>query len=327
MTDQREITCRLCGAVADYLGTLHPYLDYSTPVYACKGCGARLAIHDPSVHERLHSNARSSYAWHKDLAAAAAAYFARGDREGLKRLLDTAPKNRLVMAELDKLPVGSRVMEVGCSRGYLTAYAVRCGHRVLGVDVSVAALVDAKRLFGERFALVNDPMIAQGAPYDFIYHVGTIGCVDDPVGLIRSQLDLLRSGGLLVCNAPDVAAAVERGRLWSVGTTPPDLVTLFNRHWFSRAFSALAQIELSIAPEDPGVSLRRVLGRDGVAAENAPRFRLFEDAPETTTYSSASPPISPLRGAARSLVRVLHTLRVIPHYAHEYGILVRMTKR
>ena len=141
MTDEREITCRLCGAVADCLGTLRPYLDYSTPVYACKGCGARLAIHDPSVHERLHSNARSSYAWHKDLAAAAAAYFARGDREGLKRLLDTAPKNRLVMAELDKLPVGSRVMEVGCSRGYLTAYAVRCGHRVLGVDVSVAVMV------------------------------------------------------------------------------------------------------------------------------------------------------------------------------------------
>jgi SAM-dependent methyltransferase len=327
MDRQDKIKCRLCGSMAGYLGTLRPYIDYSTPIFACDGCGARLVVHDSSVHERLHASAKSSYAWHKDLAAAAAGYFSRNDRLGLRSLLDTAPKNRLVMNELDRLPVGSKVLEVGCSRGYLTAYALLCGHQVLGVDVSPDAIAEATQLFGNHFVLLQDPRISAGVPYDLIYHVGTIGCVEDPVGLIRTELAQLRQGGLLVFNAPDVAAAVERHRLWSVATTPPDLVTLFDRGWFMSAFSELAVVDVELAHEDPLVSLRRTLGRDGVLSENMPRFRLFEDAPEQRVYAVEPASTSMARNAIKGVLRLLHSMRLIPRHAHEYGILVRMIKR
>lgn len=318
--------CRLCGGEAAHLGILRPYLDYTTAVYACSRCNARMARHDPSIHSRLHAGARSSYAWQKDFAHSAADYFARGDLKGLGELLDTAPKNRLVMGALRELPARSNVLEVGCSRGYLTAYAVLCGHNVLGVDVSQDAIDGARALFGDHFVLIGDPRIAANAPYGLIYHVGTIGCVEDPVSMLRSQLELLRSGGTLVFNAPDVQAAMQRSRLWSVSTTPPDLVTLFDRNWFAQEFSPLAEVEVSVANEDPVVSMRRALGRERVAPENSPHFRLLEDA------SATGAPVSPqktsaARALARRLVGTLDAVRLVPRYAHEFGILVRLTKR
>lgn len=319
--------CRLCGQAAPRLGLLKPYIDYSTWIHECPVCHARLAAHDDAVHQKLHASARSSYAWHKQLTTAAALHYRNKDKLGLRQLLDSAPKNRMVMDVLDRLPPGSRVMEVGCSRGYLTAYSLLCGHAVLGVDVSMSAIDEARQHFGDHFVLVDDPRIQASAPYDLIYHVGTIGCVDDPVEMIRTQLAWLRSGGVLVCNAPDVEAAVERGRLWTASTTPPDLVTLFNRDWFGQAFSDQADVEVDIAPEDSMVSLRRMLGQSKISQENMPTHRLFQDGGERAAQPYVPAKHSPLRHALKQVVGALQALRVVPRHTHEYGILVRMRKR
>ena len=98
------------------------------------------------------------------------------------------------------------------------------GRPILGIDVSPEASTSARASFGDHFAVGLD---AAQPPYDVIYHVGLIGCVDDPIALTRRLLAMLKPGGLLLFNAPNRDALGLDGQLWLDSAPPPDLVTLF----------------------------------------------------------------------------------------------------
>src|SRR5262249_20033681 len=81
--------------------------------------------------------------------------------------------------------------------------------------------------FGKNFLLAGDPLIKDAAPYDVIFHVGTIGCVADPIGMTRRLLELLKPDGRLLFNTPNRDACSLRNQLWFDSAPPPDVVTLF----------------------------------------------------------------------------------------------------
>lgn len=210
----------------------------------------------------MHQTAAISYyADYVQLLAASRRCFADGDREALERVLSVTPKYQFVIEQLRSLSSGAHVLEWGCSRGYLTATSILAGHAALGVDVSEDAVAAARQAFGDHFARVDSPRIESQGPYDAIYHVGLIGCVDDPVGLTRRLLSLLAPGGRLFFNAPNRGALFQRGQVWLDSAPPPELITLFPEGFWKHQFADVASVTERVVRTAPPESTVKALTR------------------------------------------------------------------
>lgn len=323
--------CNVCHAdTAASLGSFRPYIDYECEVYECPECGSRFVQRDPGIYERLHASATSPYAAHDDLGRAAIQYFQNHDLAGLRAHLRSNPKNRLVIDTLDGLHAEARLLEIGCSRGYLTAYFILAGKQVVGTDISASAVAAASAAFGERFMAFDAERLAGMAPFDAIYHVGTIGCVDDPGGLTRTLLGWLKPDGILVFNAPDVQACRESGGIWLRGTTPPDLVTLFDAQFWRTRFNDLAvtSIEKLALPGyvNFALTVRRLAGR---ATKQPPRGRLFsaDSAPVTTRGQAKDGITTALKKAMVAGLNSRLLSWLWPKHTAEFGLYVIMRRR
>src|SRR5439155_19989129 len=129
--------------------------------------------------------------------------FDRGDLAGLRAELSQGSKYRFIIEQIDREPADARILEIGSSRGHLTSYFILAGRKITGLDISQQAVAAASAAFGAHFLEVGEPRVNVQAPYDVIFHVGTIGCVADPLGMTMQFLDLLRPGGRLLFNAPN----------------------------------------------------------------------------------------------------------------------------
>jgi trans-aconitate methyltransferase len=148
------------------------------------------------VYNLLHqSGALSYYVEYRELGAQCRRLFEQRDHEELRRLLCRTRKYRYVIEHVTRESKSSHLLEVGCSRGYLTSYFILEGRNILGVDASSDAVEDARAAFGDHFALADSLTFVQRGTQDLVYHVGTIGCVDDPLGLTRRLLATLKPGG------------------------------------------------------------------------------------------------------------------------------------
>jgi SAM-dependent methyltransferase len=258
--------CRICAASeVTEIGQVEYYSGFSWSVFDCLSCGCRFTKHDESIYNWLHSQPASIYALYRDLADTCKDLFDQGNLSGLKRELSKDAKYKFVINALEGLSWSARLMEVGCGRGCLTSYFILSGCQIIGTDVSSEAILGAKTAFGDHFFSADSTAIQNGAPYDAIYHVGTIGCVSDPLHFTRDLLKLLKPGGQLLFNAPNAAACWLRGQLWLDAAPPPDLVTLFRRGFWHKHFDETAdvteQVEMCPADQSLEIGLRNALGR------------------------------------------------------------------
>jgi SAM-dependent methyltransferase len=237
------------------------YSTFRFEVFDCKECGSRFTEHLENIYETLHVNAASCYGLQLELASKAKALFDKRDLTGLRRELCSSSKTRFIIESVDSYPKTARLLEVGCSRGYLTSYFILAGFDILGTDISKSVLDAAQRDFGAFFADANSPRVSRRAPYDVIYQIGTIGCVSDPIEMTRSLLRMLKPEGKLIFNAPNVAACWLRGQLWIDFAPPPDVVTLYRPGFWTRFFSDEAHVtevvEKCQAHESMRIWLRR----------------------------------------------------------------------
>ena len=280
--------CRVCGSTkVEPRGVIEYFVGYAWRVYDCHVCGCRYTRHDKSIYNQLHeSGAIPSYGEYRDMAAIAKQFFDRKDLDGLRHYLSKTTKYRFIVDEIDRSPAGARLLEVGCSRGYLTSYAILGGRDVLGIDVSADAVESAKMTFGEHFALVDSPEVNAGTPYDMIYHVGMIGCVSDPIKITKQLLAMLKPNGKLLFNSPHRAALWARNQLWFDSAPPPDLVTLYPRGFWSRMFAESAEVKEEIEMHDSNqsfaIGLRKAFGR----AWHPPKSQAFQKPEEPSITKS-----------------------------------------
>jgi 2-polyprenyl-3-methyl-5-hydroxy-6-metoxy-1,4-benzoquinol methylase len=259
--------------------------------------------------------------------------FAEGDLAGLKLELSKARKYRFIIDGIEQLPNTSRLLEIGCARGFLTSFFILAGYDVTGIDVSPEAVTGARVAFGDYFWLADSPSIQDQAPYDAIYHAGTIGCVGDPKGLTSDLLKMLKPGGRLFFNAPNADSCWQKGQLWIDAAPPPDVVTLFRPGFWTKQFSDVADVveQVETCPQEQalGIGLMKLLRRSW---RKPTPLRLEAS---VNHYYHGRPGQNGKNGGTWHLVartgerlgRLPGLSRIIPSQPSEFGLLVTLTKK
>lgn len=116
-------------------------------------------------------------------------------------------RHRAHMKLLDAAGSGKRVLEVGCSTGYLTERLVQRGNTVVGLELDPDAAREAERwcewvLVGdlERMELPLEP-----GSFDVVMCGDVIEHLLDPGAALARLRPLLEPGGRLVVSTPNVA--------------------------------------------------------------------------------------------------------------------------
>jgi len=322
--------CRICGSLAfTKRGELEFYFGYSWPIYDCEDCGCRFTLHDTSAYDLLYSEQSSCYRRYTDQAETCKRLFDRGDLAGLRAALSVGSKYRFVMDAIDREPADARILEIGSSRGHLTSYFILAGRKITGVDVSVNAVTSASAAFGACFVPAEHPLIDAQAPYDVVFHVGTIGCVADPLGMTKRLLGLLKPGGRLLFNAPNRDGRSLPTQLWFESAPPPDVVTLFPPGFWSDYFGDVAlvseKMEFCSPEQNLLIALRRIVGRKWCKPMPIPLR-------ESQRWSTPSPQSTDglwrnVEWVVRKIAPWTGLLHLAPLHPSEFGLFVQMVKK
>jgi SAM-dependent methyltransferase len=322
--------CRVCRSSHIFKrGEVEFYIGYALPIYDCDDCGCRFTLHDNSAYDLLYSEQSSCYSRYTGQAESCKKLFDQGDLAGLRAALSQGSKYRFIIDAIDREPAGTRILEIGSSRGHLTSYFILAGREIVGVDMSPNAIATAKINFGDHFVLAGDPLIEARAPYDVTFHVGTIGCVSDPVGLTRQWLDLLKPGGRLLFNAPNREGCTLPDQLWFESAPPPDVVTLFPpgfwRDRFGDAALVSEDIEFCLPEQGFLIALRKLTRRRW----RKPMPLALKD---SERWSTPAPSVGHalwlnLEWAVRKAAQWTGLHRLAPLHPSEYGLFVQMVKK
>ena len=184
-------------------------------------------------------------------------------------------------------------------------------------------------MFGDHFTPANSPSVAENGPYDAIYHVGTIGCVDDPMRMTKQLLSLLKPGGQLLFNAPNAAACWLAEQLWLDAAPPPDVVTLFRAGFWQEQFSSIAEVvekvETLSGENAFPIGLAKLTGREW--HKPSPR-QLDASAGDYQNGRNGHSALQKFveRGAF-AVGRATGLMRFVPEQPAPFGLFVTMTKK
>lgn len=109
------------------------------------------------------------------------------------------------------IPAGSRVLELGCSSGYLSGYMERVlGCRVTGLEVDPVAAQIAQSRCSEVYTVDLDApdalAVAQAsAPYDVVLAAAVLEHLRHPEQVLRQMRTLLKSDALVIVSLPNIA--------------------------------------------------------------------------------------------------------------------------
>lgn len=322
--------CTVCASSqVKLLGSLKPYKDYCTNIYECLDCESYFTQRDEGIYEKLHRNERSSYSQHSTLAQEVLGFFRSADIDKLQAHVAESVVHSFIINSINNHQNAEKILELGCSKGHFGSYFILAGYKYSGVDISPTAVAQATAHFGEHFLCATDPRVNQNAPYDVVYHVGTIGCVESPIEFIKRNLTLLRRGGLLLFNAPNVNACKRFKDLWVSQTTPPDLVTLFKPDIWKSEFNDLAEVAVVITPERAPAALKKIWRKikHGTTVLSQKQSIYSTKVAANISITDVNYRESPLTHAIkRTVLKVAEPLleKSIPA---EFGVLVTMRKR
>jgi 2-polyprenyl-3-methyl-5-hydroxy-6-metoxy-1,4-benzoquinol methylase len=115
------------------------------------------------------------------------------------------------------VPASARVLEVGCSTGYMTAMLLERWPRLEVCEPARENISRAKKRLGERAQtvtfynkLAEELSTTATATYDAIFCTHVLEHVDDPVAVLGTLRPLLDQGGLLVVAVPNFEALNRR---------------------------------------------------------------------------------------------------------------------
>jgi SAM-dependent methyltransferase len=104
------------------------------------------------------------------------------------------------------LPPGGKVLEVGCSSGFMLYPLMAAGHACAGVEPSGKFSEFIKQKGVRTFSSLDEVVRTDlRATFDLVMHFFVLEHITDPKNFLCQQLDLLKPGGKLVFEVPNVA--------------------------------------------------------------------------------------------------------------------------
>lgn len=241
-------SCPLCRASRDRqtVATRHVYGDRAGRAFF--SCGACSAIY---LFPRLSPDEEKAfYAAEFESFMSGRAGEEGGWRQPERHIAANQPTLARRMKYLRAaLPPQGRVLEVGCSSGFMLYPLAAEGYACIAVEPSgvFRDYVRSRKLecFDSIDAVRAHPASSSG--FDAVMHFFVLEHVADPEAVLRSQLELLRPGGVLVFEVPNAADA---------------LVTVYDIPAFERFYWSVAHHWYFLES-----SLRRLLERLGAPFE------------------------------------------------------------
>lgn len=177
---------------------------------------------------------------------------------------------------LPKPDTGQRLLDVGCGNGDYLANAADAGWQVVGIDADPAAVaVATQRGLDARLGGI-ELFAEQSSCFDAITLSHVLEHLHDPVGLLRAVHRLLKPGGVVFIDTPNIQSRGARrwGADWRGLETPRHLV-IFSRAALVDRLQAVGLVRIQ-SPRRTAVrksmdlaSLRMQLGKSPYGREPA----------------------------------------------------------
>jgi ubiquinone/menaquinone biosynthesis C-methylase UbiE len=147
------------------------------------------------------------------------------------------------------MPAQGRTLEVGCGSGRLSCQLAMRGHRTIGLDFAVRALVAARANY--EFGRVHGTFVV-GDAFHLPFHAGSVDAIlstgllehfEDPSPIVREMVRVLRTGGLFYSDIVPKKFSLFRSLDWAGRlkrlVTRESFETFYERRFTSRQIIAL----------------------------------------------------------------------------------------
>ncbi len=198
--------CPLCNAAPQQQGvvTRHVYgaKNKDSAFFHCHTCDVRYQHPGLTPQEEAHFYAAEFEGFMAGRSGAAGGW--QGCESHIRANEPTRVRRMKYLAPY--LRPGSHILEVGCSSGFMLHPLVKQGHTCVGVEPS--------GLFGEYVRNTGIPVYASvdeltssqpTCQFDLVQHFFVLEHISQPLSFLQQQMKLLKSGGALVFEIPNVA--------------------------------------------------------------------------------------------------------------------------
>ena len=197
--------CPLCGAApaAQSVVTRHVYGAKDTRAFfRCASCDA-IYLHPGLTPQEEHAFYAAEFEGFMSSRSGASGGWHAPERH-IAANQPTMERRMKYLREV--LPARGRVLEFGCSSGFMLYPLIAQGYDCVGVEPSG---VFRDYLKSRKVAChASIEALAAEKQFDVVMHFFVLEHVSDPVAFLRSQLALVRPGGKLVFEIPNAADAL-----------------------------------------------------------------------------------------------------------------------
>lgn len=242
--------CSLCSAPAEQLSVITPHVygdSAGRAFFRCAACGVCF-LHPGLSAEEEQSFYAAEFESFMSGRAGATGGWTQPERH-IAANQSTVERRMRYLHEV--LPTAGRVLEVGCSSGFMLYPLRDAGYDCVGIEPSGVF----RDYLGKRGIPCHDSLaaLAEGpeGQFDAIMHFFVLEHISDPRAFLLAQMRLLRPGGVLVFEIPNSA---------------DPLVTVYDIPAFERFYWSVAHHwyfnETSLAHLMRGLGVERAIRRD-----------------------------------------------------------------